>query len=229
MQLDFEPFFRPYEQLVVTADKAFAKIEKEFPDAVKCKIHCTECCHALFDLSLVEAIYIHHRFNEMLPDDRKSPILEKANKSDRLIYKIKRKAFKDFESGRSEADILSEMAMERVACPLLNDMGQCELYAFRPITCRLYGIPVDIGGVGRTCGKSGFKKGMSYPTVHLDMIHNKLHEISRQLATSIQSKYSGLSEMLVPLSMALLTDYDETYLGTTDDSYPSDSENNEGR
>jgi Fe-S-cluster containining protein len=225
MKLDFEPYFRQYERLVITADEAFGKIEKEYTDSVNCKIHCTECCYALFDLSFVEAVYIHHRFYEALPENRRSEILEKANKSDRLIYKIKKKAFKEFESGKSEADILSEMATERVACPLLDDMGRCELYAFRPITCRLYGIPVDIGGAGRTCGKSGFKKGAQYPTVHLDMIHNKLREISGQMAKSIQTRYSGLAEMLVPLSMALLTDYNEDYLGIAD---KSDSENQPG-
>ena len=38
-------------------------------------------------------------------------------------------------------------------------------------------------------------------------------QLSAELAASIQSKYARLGEMLVPLSMALATVYDDEYLG----------------
>jgi hypothetical protein len=60
---------------------------------------------------------------------------------------------------------------------------------------------------------SGFKEGESYPTVKLNAIHQRLYDISSELAQEIQSRYPKLAEMLVPLSMALLTDYTEEYLG----------------
>ena len=47
----------------------------------------------------------------------------------------------------------------------------------------------------------------------MDVIHRKLYELSNELARAIQSGYAGLGEMLVPLSMALLTEYDDNYLG----------------
>ena len=47
----------------------------------------------------------------------------------------------------------------------------------------------------------------------LDIIQNKLFELSAEVVSAIQSRYSRMGEMLVPLSMALLTEYDDAYLG----------------
>ena len=77
----------------------------------------------------------------------------------------------------------------------------------------MYGVPTVIGDQAHTCGLSGFKEGESYPTAKLDAIHRRLYEISSDLAQEIKSRYPKLAEMLVPLSMALLTDYTKEYLG----------------
>jgi len=108
------------------------------------------------------------------------------------------------------------MAEERVRCPLLNDDDMCDLYEYRPITCRLYGIPISIGGASHTCGLSAFAEGKQYPTVNLEKIQNKLYEISVELVKEIKSRHVKLADVIVPLSMALLTIYDEEYLGIGD-------------
>ena len=220
MGIDFEPFFKEYEALLALADKTFEKVRQEFSDLVKCKVECADCCYALFDLPLIEALYIKHHFNRTFKGKEKEDLLETANQIDRLIYKLKRKANKDLEAGKSEEEILTELAEARVRCPLLNDQNQCDLYGYRPITCRLYGIPTQIGGKGRTCTLSGFKAGESYPTVNIDILQKKLFQLSERLARAIESRYAGLGEMLVPLSMALLTEYDETYLGVKSPEEP---------
>ena len=213
MGIDFEPFFKEYEALLALADKTFEKVRQDFPELVTCKVECADCCHALFDLPLIEALYINYHFNRTFKGQEKEAFLETVNQVDRQIYKLKKKANKDLEAGKTEEDILTELAEARVRCPLLNDQNQCDLYGFRPITCRLYGIPTSIGGKGRTCGLSDFKPGEQYPTVNIDILQNKLLQLSERFARAIESKYAGLGEMLVPLSMALLTAYDETYLG----------------
>ena len=89
----------------------------------------------------------------------------------------------------------------------------CDLYEHRPITCRLYGIPTSIGGVGHTCGKSGFVEGKQYPTVNLDLIQKKLYDIAAEFVHRSESRHVKMADMLVPVSMAMLTDYDADYLG----------------
>jgi Fe-S-cluster containining protein len=215
--MDLTPYFRQYEDLVATADAAFERVKQAHADCVKCAETCADCCFALFDLTLIEALYIQHRFNEKFKGSRKVEFLEKANRADRRIYKIKRKAYQELQAGRNEGEILAEMAFERVRCPLLSEKDLCELYEYRPLTCRFYGIPTAIGGAGHTCGKSGFEQGEAYPTVNLDAVHAKLQEISAELLRDIKSKNVKLADLLVPLSSAIVMDFDEVYLGIADE------------
>jgi len=213
MDIDFKPFFDEYEALLKLADQTFEKVRQEYPDLVKCKAECADCCHALFDLPVIEALYINYHFNQMFQGRDKEAYLESVNKIDRQIHKVKRKANKELEEGKPEDEILNELAQVKVRCPLLNDENMCDLYDFRPITCRLYGIPTSIGGKGHTCGLSGFKAGEKYQTVNIDILQKKLFHLSDRFARAIHSRYTRLGEILVPLSMALLTEYNETYLG----------------
>jgi len=213
MTFDFTPYFDKYEELVSKADGAFERVKQAYAECVKCEEKCADCCFALFDLTLIEALYINHKFNEKIKGSDKAELLEKANQADRKVHKLKRKAYKDLQAGKSEDEILAELARERVRCPLLNETQLCDLYDNRPLTCRFYGIPTAIGGKGHTCGKSGFEKGERYPTVNLDAVNSQLQQISAELIRDLKSRHLKLSDMLVPLSMALLSTYDDEYLG----------------
>ena len=76
-----------------------------------------------------------------------------------------------------------------------------------------YGVPTSIAGEGHVCGFAAFEKGQKYPTVHLDRIQGQLANLSRAIAEAVESRFKELHDVYVPLSMALLTSYDETYLG----------------
>jgi len=220
MDFDFTPYFKKYEELVAKADNAFERVKQAHADCVKCAEKCADCCFALFDLTLIEALYLNHKFNEKITGSDKARLLEKANRADREVHRLKRKAYRDLQAGKSEGEILEELARERVRCPLLSEVDLCELYDNRPLTCRFYGIPTAIGGKGHTCGKSGFEKGEQYPAVNLDAVNSQLQQISAELIRDLKSRYLKLSDMLVPLSMALLTTYDDEYLGIAEEKPP---------
>jgi Fe-S-cluster containining protein len=216
MDFDFTPYFEKYERLVAASDAAFDRVKKAHADCVQCKEGCSDCCHAIFDLTLIEALYLNHRFKEKFEGNDRAEMDEKANRSDRQIAKIKRKAHQDLLDGKAEEEILADLARERVRCPLLNTQDLCDLYDHRPLTCRFYGIPTAIGGKGHTCGLSDFKQGEKYPTVNLDAINGRLQEISAELVRDLQSRFIKLADILVPLSTVLVTDYDEIYFGLKD-------------
>ena len=220
MDFDFTPYFKKYEQLVARSDEAFEKVRSAYAECVKCEEKCADCCYALFDLTLIEALYINTKFNEKKKGSAKAGLLEKANQADRIVHKIKQSAHRDLQAGKSEEEILAALAQERVRCPLLNEAELCDLYDNRPLTCRFYGIPTAIAGVGHTCGKSAFEKGKQYPTVNLDAVNSQLQQISMELIRDLKSRYVKLSDMLVPLSMALLTIYDDDYLGVGEEKVP---------
>jgi len=216
MALDLTEYFDRYEAVVAEVDAVFNKFETEMGELVNCGKGCSDCCYALFDITIAEAIYINHKFNENFSGMERSTILERADQADRQIHKLKRKVFKATQEGRPASEILMEVSKARVRCPMLGDDDLCAMYESRPITCRLYGVPTSIGGEAHTCNKAGFKGGEKYPTVNMDIVIDKLIGIGKDMQKGIGSRYKELGDMLVPLSMALVTDYDEKYLGVGD-------------
>lgn len=213
MSIDFEKHFVKYEAVVSMIDKIFQRVKKEYPKEVFCREKCSDCCYALFDLTIIEAIYLNHKFNEKFSGEEKKKIIENASKTDRAIVKLKRDAYREFEKNKNEVDILAKMGRERVRCPLLGSDNLCMMYESRPITCRIYGIPTSSSGMSHICGRTNFEEGKKYPTLNMDKIYTELQLLSAELTESIKSKNIKMCEMLIPVSMALITDFNEEYLG----------------
>ncbi len=222
IDMDLGYYFSRYEQLMQGVDDIFDKIKKDYPQEVGCDNGCTDCCYALFDLTLIEAIYLNQSFLQ-LDSEFRNRILIDADKADRKTHKIKRKLFKAHQDGTSDQEILRRAAQERVRCPLLVE-DKCVLYSSRPLTCRLYGLPMKLGENTVTCSRSGFEPGGRYPTVDMQKLHDQLMDLSLELARGIGSGFADLHKVLVPVSMALLTEYDSEYLGLDNQEQSSEQE-----
>jgi Fe-S-cluster containining protein len=210
--LDFSQTFEKYEALVAEVDKIFQAMQEAHKDCVRCETYCSDCCHAVFDLTLVEAVYMNYHFNRTLKRQERRKILNRAEKADRKFYQIKQRLQKMYiDQKKTPEEVFDHLAQERVQCPLLDDEALCDLYDRRPITCRVYGIPTSIGGRPHICGKSGFKEGTPYPTINLDKMNDRLFELSAELIKEIGSMRTRIHMGLVPVSAALMTDYDEKY------------------
>ncbi len=209
--MDMSPYFARLEELMHGVDKIFQKMSNDYSAEVQCDQGCTDCCYALFDLSLVEALYLNKKFSG-LDQDTRNMILIQADKADRKIHKIKKQLIKAHRAGSSETEVLRMAGGEQVQCPLLVQ-EKCVLYASRPMTCRIYGLPMKVGETSVTCSLSRFEPGIEYPTVDMQRLQDQLLHLSRDLVRGIGSSYADLHMMLVPVSMALLTEYDHNYLG----------------
>ena len=208
------PVFAEYERLAARADALFARVREQYPDRVACSGGCSDCCHALFDVGLVEALFLHQAFTRRFTFGReRSIILTRADAADRAAYILKRRLHKESLAGRALEELVSEVGARRLRCPLLSEDDACALYAHRPITCRAYGIPLAISGVGRVCPRSSFTEGGRYPVLDMDMMNARLAELSSLAAQSLKSRFSGLHMAYVPVSTALLTEYNSEYLG----------------
>jgi Fe-S-cluster containining protein len=209
---DFPKTFARYEALVAEVDKIFDAMQEAHKECVRCEIYCSDCCHAVFDVTLIEAVYINNHFNRSLNRKERRPILRRAEKIDRQYYQIKRKLQKMYiDQGKPPEEVLSHLAEERVPCPMLNDEKLCDVYDKRPITCRVYGIPTSIGGKPHICKESGFKEGTAYPTVNMDNMNDRLFQLSKELLEEVGSEQLKMHMSLVPVSAALMTTYDAEY------------------
>lgn len=211
---DFSDIFAQYEALTAEVDAVFAKVKAACPAEVRCELACSDCCNAPFDISLVEALYINKRFNELHPKgDERYRLTEAANRSDREHYRLKNKAWKAHKAGVPDEKIVEDFARERIRCALLSGDERCEMYDVRPVTCRLYGVPLNIGGQLRACGKCGFEPGGKYPAVNIAKLQERLFELSKRIVERVGGRYDYLADMLVPVSMAMLTKYDDDFFG----------------
>ena len=64
--LDFTETFKKYEALVIEVEKGIDRIKKDFPAEVRCNRQCSDCCFAVFDLTLIEAVYLNYHFFQVL-------------------------------------------------------------------------------------------------------------------------------------------------------------------
>lgn len=173
----YADLFKEYESLMAKADYSYQKIKNEHSSCVKCRIHCDDCCYAVFGLFLIEAVYLKHHFDELDREYQREALL-RGEKAEEDLLKIERKLQMLEVSPRAKNGIIGK---ERVRCPLLNDNRECMLHPFRPITCRVYGIPTIINGKARVCWKAEFDKGKTYPAFNLDATHKELYQLSRRL------------------------------------------------
>jgi Fe-S-cluster containining protein len=217
MALNLREHFVKYEALVQIVDAMFERIKKEYPKEVFCREKCSDCCYALFDLTLIEALYLNQKFKQKFSGKEKNDLCQIADKTDRVLTKMKREAYKEVKNGADELTIVGKMSQERVRCPLLGENNLCVMYENRPITCRVYGIPTSTLGVSHICGRTNFKQGQPYPTLNMDKIYSQLQLLSAELIKDIQSEKIKMHEILIPVSMAMITEFDEDYLGVKKD------------
>ncbi len=190
-----------YEHLAARADQSFKDMLQDYPERIKCRPHCSDCCHALFGLFLIEAVYIKHHFDELERKKRRAALLN-GNKADRDLKKLE----KEMRENVGAPEIGTEsLAKERIRCPLLDDQKECILYPHRPITCRVYGIPTSIQKKARVCGMSGFKKGESYPAFDLDGVYQQLYSLSKELLQGAGRRDFEKASLLISVSKAIRT------------------------
>lgn len=211
--MNLNDHFAKYEAVVQMADAVFERVKKEFPKEVFCREKCSDCCYAIFDLTLIEALYLKDKFLLKFSGQQKNDLIQIADKTDRVLTKMKRDASKAIKNGADQLEIVAKMSQERVRCPLLGEDNLCVMYEHRPITCRVYGIPTSTAGVSHICGRTNFIQGKPYPTLNMDKIYTQLQLFSAQLVKDINSENIRMHEMLIPVSMALVTDFTEEYLG----------------
>lgn len=177
----FDELCRLYQYV----DETMRMLYEKFPDEVMCEKGCSDCCHAVFDLSLIEALYLLSVFGDRSEEvqqqvlSRCEPALER---------------WKDFMAAGED------LSRARIRCPLLNDNGECDCYEARPVNCRTYGVPTIINGAAHVCGLSRFKKGISYPAVSLDPLQKSLYEYSVKIGGQEQGakRHSVAATLLFP-------------------------------
>lgn len=137
-----------YGKLLAEVDHWFAGAVASFPGHISCGKGCCGCCRALFDITLLDALHLQQGFSK-LPHSLRLKVLADA---ERRVAEIRRQ-WPEFDqpyllNHRSE-DEWQELMPEddETPCLLLDEEGRCLVYEYRPMTCRLHGLPlIDVSG-----------------------------------------------------------------------------------
>ncbi len=137
-----------YSALLREVDDWFQHCLDRYPDLIVCRNGCSECCRGLFDITLLDALYLKRGF-DTLPEVQKTGLVREAF---RRLEQLTREnpAFIQpwLLNGIPEEDWDALMPEEdETPCLLLSETGGCLVYDYRPMTCRLNGIPlIDVSG-----------------------------------------------------------------------------------
>ncbi len=142
--VDLSPYFADYEALVRKIEKELNIPEKSDKAKARCGNETRECCFDYFDLQLIEVIYLINKTNQTLTSETRLAVIETAVKISKKAKALRHSLCKNEDHGCSVKHALIDMyRKENILCPLNND-SQCLLYPYRPIRCRLHGIPEDL-------------------------------------------------------------------------------------
>ena len=137
-----------YGNLLQEVDGWFESCLARHSGVIACHHGCSECCRGLFDITLLDALYLKRGFDQLPVSVQQTVQMKAAGRLDGLTT-----LWPDFTRPWTLNHIpevqWDEMMPEddETLCPLLSDQGACLVYAHRPMTCRLNGIPmIDTSG-----------------------------------------------------------------------------------
>ncbi len=136
-------------ELVQIVDAALADATRRSGDWLACRIGCTQCCHGAFAINALDTKRLHVGMEALRKDD---PAL--ASELERRARAWIDEHGDDFP-GDLTAGVLGASPVDQekfehfasdVPCPALDpSTGRCDVYASRPMTCRVFGPPVRVG------------------------------------------------------------------------------------
>jgi len=137
-------------QLVQIVDASLADAARRAGDLLACRIGCTQCCHGAFAINALDAARLREGMSTLCATN---PALADA-------IELRARAWLgehgsgfpgDSETGALGTSIADQARFEDfandAACPALDPAtGRCDVYEWRPMTCRVFGPPVRAAG-----------------------------------------------------------------------------------
>jgi Fe-S-cluster containining protein len=141
------------QKLVHIVDAALLNAESRSGDWLICKPGCTPCCIGVFAIDQLDVLRLHSGLASLDTSDpeRAARVRQRARESwARLAPDFPGDQQTGILGDNDEAAAEFEKFADYEPCPALDpDHGTCDVYAWRPITCRVFGPPLRTdGGLG---------------------------------------------------------------------------------
>lgn len=134
------------QKLVQIVDAALADNSRRSGAWLACRPGCTQCCVGAFAINQLDALRLRQGLKKLESSDpkRAAAIRKRAREA---VARLAPAFPGDPATGRLYEDESSAEQFEEFAndepCPVLDPQtGLCDLYEFRPMTCRVFGPPI---------------------------------------------------------------------------------------
>ena len=135
-------------RLFQQAEEWFQRGQATLLESLPCRQGCSRCCYGPFAITLLDELELQQGL-QTLPSQARHDIHTRAQ----VQVQTMEAAFPRLIQSRyldqwSEEDV--DNLVNRfgdLPCPALSGEGGCLVYAHRPITCRMMGLPVEINGL----------------------------------------------------------------------------------
>jgi Fe-S-cluster containining protein len=139
-----------YAGLLTEVDEWFRHCQRIHPDYIACGKGCSACCRGLFDITLMDALNCRRGF-DLLSGEIQVTVRLASSKRLSDLTQIRPEFTTPWIINRIPEEQWHEIMPEDdgTPCVFLSNQGTCLIYDFRPMTCRLNGIPlIDVSGEG---------------------------------------------------------------------------------
>jgi Fe-S-cluster containining protein len=131
-------------EFIQIVDAALAEAAQKSGAWLVCRPGCCQCCLGAFAITQLDASRLRTGLQELEVSDpaRAARVRQRArDAADRL--RMPAPGF----AGEADFELWLENLPDDDPCPVLDpETGTCDLYAARPVTCRIFGPPVRWGG-----------------------------------------------------------------------------------
>ena len=130
-------------------DEAFTEASQRAGERLVCCQGCTQCCHGAFVVNPLDVLRLRAGM-DMLRASEPALAAEIEHRAQMWVVEHEASFPGDPQTGVLGTSNFDRERFEAFAneapCPALDpEAGHCDLYAWRPLTCRIFGPPVRMG------------------------------------------------------------------------------------
>jgi Fe-S-cluster containining protein len=135
-----------YKRILRHADDFFRSVIESQPQNLQCARGCSLCCYGLFEIGAADIPILAEGLEALHPMRRRKIIRRAAE----VIAESSHPNLRE-SNPREKEEFFKGTAS--VACPNLNESGECMVYEHRPLVCWTFGLPLREGDryVGDVC------------------------------------------------------------------------------
>lgn len=191
------------QQLVQIVDAALADTARRSGTWLACRPGCTQCCIGAFAISQLDAERLRSGLRQLEAADpeRAAYLMERTRSS---VSRIEAEFPGNTQTGVLDDSPEAQERFEDFAndepCPVLDPQtGMCDLYAARPMTCRVFGPPVrseDGLGVCELCYHGASEEEIAACEMHVDF-----DDLEEELRSEVEAASGHHGETIVAFAL----------------------------